>query len=567
MPRKPSNIVYSADEKPPIGTVIALGLQHATLALLFLVYPLVAAEEAGLSFDDTQVLLTSCIIFMGIATIVECRPRPGAGMLLIQMPNTPHLPLAVQSLTAGGPALYAAMSLVAALTQLSLTRFMKALRAVFPPEICGVAVTMLGVALAPAALRRVFGLAHEGGAALDPNYPLVSFVTVFIIITLAIFSRGLLRLFAVAIGAAAGWVLAAVVGIAPAPADTFGQLAYIDLPRIGFPGLAWSWALLPAAILTGIISAVDMISTVVSMQRMDDADWRRADMEQAGRAIRANTVADMGAALTGGFASASSSAAIGVAFATGATAWRIGIAAGVVILLAAFSPRLIGALIIIPPPVIGAILVYASAFLIVAGMDLILSRRLSDRRIFTVGLSVLAGLAVALLPELVRATPAWMQPILESPLSVSTAVAVALNLFFRIGIRQEASVPVTADDNPFTLTTQFLETQGDIWGARRDVVAAAIPVVAEAAEMLVDTGVAEDGVEMVARFDENNFDVVLVYKGAALEIPTLRPSPEDLLGDAQTVARFVGYMLSKRADKLVLGRRGDRQTLSLRFEH
>ena len=160
-----------------------------------------------------------------------------------------------------------------------------------------------------------------------------------------------------------------------------------------------------------------------------------------------------------------------------------------------------------------------------------------------------------------------MQPILESPLSVSTAVAVALNLFFRIGIRQEASIAVTSESNPFTLTTGFLETQGDIWGARRDVVAAAIPVVAEAAEMLVDTGVAEDGVEMVARFDENNFDVVLIYKGAALEIPTLRPSPEDLLGDSQTVARFVGYMLSKRADKLMLGRRGDRQTLSLRFEH
>jgi len=567
MPRKPSNIVYAADEKPPVGTVIALGLQHATLALLFLVYPLVAAEDSGLSFDETQILLTSCVIFMGLATIVECRPRPGAGMLLIQMPNTPHLPLAMQSLAAGGPALYATMSLIAAVTQLSLTRFMSALRAVFPPEICGVAVTMLGVALAPAALRRVFGMTHEAGAPLDVNYPLVSFVTIFIIVALAVFSRGPLRLFAVAIGAAAGWALAAVVGIAPAPAESFEQLAYLDLPHVGWPGLAFSWALVPAAMLTGIISAVDMISTVVSMQRMDDADWRRADMEQAGRAIRANTVADMGAALSGGFASASSSAAIGVAFATGATAWRIGAAAGVVILLAAFSPRLIGALILIPPPVVGAILVYASAFLIVAGMDLILSRRLSDRRIFTVGLSVIAGLAVALLPELVLATPAWLHPILESPLSVSTAVAVALNLFFRIGIRQEASIPVTAEANPFTLTTEFLEKQGDIWGARRDVIAAAIPVVAEAAEMLIDTGVAEDGLDMVARFDENNFDVVLVYKGETLEIPTLRPSPDDLLGDSRMVARFVGYMLSKRADKLVLGKRGERQTLALRFEH
>lgn len=568
MPRKPQNILYAADEKPPLTTLLILGVQHATLSLLFIVYPLVAATEAGLSFESTQILITSCIIFMGVATLLECWPRTGSGLLLVQLPNMAHLPLAMQSYAAGGPAVYVTMSLIAAISQLSLTRFMNAMRTLFPPEICGVAVTMLGVALAEPSLRRMFGLGEEAGALADARYVLVSFTALTIIIVLAIFSRGLLRLFAVAIGAAAGWILAVYTGVAIAPAEpTFSSLPYIDLPSLGWPGLGFSWAIVPAAILTGVISAVDMLGTVVSMQRMDDADWRRADMNQAARAIRANTYSDMGAAVTGGFASASSSAAIGVAFATGNTAWRIGIVSGVVMLLAAFSPKLIASLTVIPAPVIGAILLYSAAFLIVAGMELILSRRLSDRRIFTVGLAVLAGLAVAVLPELVHQAPNWAQPILESPLSVSTAVAVLLNLVFQIGIRQTASVPVTAEENPFTASTEFLERQGDLWGARRDVIAAAIPVVAEAVETLIDTGVAENGLEMEARFDETNFDVVLLYKGEAIEIPTLRPSPEDLLGDAKAVARFVGYMLSKRADKLVMGMRGDRQALTLRFEH
>ncbi|QIB35613.1 solute carrier family 23 protein [Ancylobacter pratisalsi] len=568
MSRKPSNIVYAAADKVPLGTLISLGVQHASLALLFVVYPLVAATEAGLSFEDTQILITSCVIFMGLATILECWPRFGSGLLLVQIPNTSHLPLAVQSLAAGGPALYAVMSLIAALSQLSLTFFTGALRKLFPPEVCGVAVTMLGVALAEPALRRMFGLADQGGAAMDLRYPMVSFAALVVIVVLAIFSRGPLRLFAVAIGTGVGWGLAHYVGLTHGPTGrALADLPLIDLPQLGWPGLAFSWAMLPAAILTGVISAVDMISTVVSMQRMDDADWHRADMNQAARAIRPNTVADMGAAVTGGFASASSSAAIGVAFATGTTAWRVGVVSGVIVVLAAFSPRLIAALSVIPDPVVGAILVYSSAFLVVAGMELILSRRLSDRRIFTVGLAVMAGLAVAILPELVDATPDWAHPILGSPLSVSTGVAIALNLLFRIGIRQEASVPVTTDDNPFEATTTFLEHQGDIWGARRDVISSAIPVVAEAAEMLLDTGVAEDGVVLRARFDENDLDVTLLYRGAPIEIPTLRPSPEDLLGDAAAVARFVGYMLSKRADRLLLGRLGERQTLTLRFEH
>ena len=82
MPRKPSNILYSVNEKLPLGTLVILAIQHASLALLFLVYPLVAAAEAGMSFEDTQMLITSCIIFMALATLIECLPRAGAGLLL-----------------------------------------------------------------------------------------------------------------------------------------------------------------------------------------------------------------------------------------------------------------------------------------------------------------------------------------------------------------------------------------------------------------------------------------------------------------------------------------------------
>lgn len=568
MARKPSNILYGVNETPPISTMVILAIQHAALALLFVVYPLVAAAEAGLSFDQTQILITGCIIFMGLATILQCLPRYGAGILLVQLPNTVHMPLAVQCMALGGPAMYAGMSLVAACSQLVLTRFLGVLRVLFPPEVCGVAVTMLGVSLASPAIRRTFGMVQDGAVAVDPRYPLVSLTALAIIVLLAIFSRGSLKLFAVVIGAAVGWILAEVTGLTALDArPDFGALAIIDLPHIGWPGLAFSWAIVPAAVLTGIITSIDMIGSVVSMQRIDDADWRRVDMKAAEGAIRGNALGDVGAALSGGFASGSSSGSIGIAFATGVTAWRVGIGAGLLILLSAFSPRLIALLTVIPSPVIGAILLYSAAFLIVAGMDLILSRRLSDRRIFTVGFAVLAGLAVAILPELVESTPEWIRPILESPLSVSTAFAIVLNLFFRLGISQEAGVKVTTQDNAFEASTDFLERQGDLWGARRDVIASAIPLAAEAAEMLLDTGLAQDEVELRARFDEMNFDVSVLYKGEAIEIPTIRPSPEDLLGDTHAVARFVGYMLSKRADRLVLGKSGDRQMLTLRFEH
>ncbi len=68
------------------------------------------------------------------------------------------------------------------------------------------------------------------------------------------------------------------------------------------------------------------------------------------------------------------------------------------------------------------------------------------------------------------------------------------------------------------------------------MVAAAIPVAAQALEVVRDTGVAHGPVELRARFDETHLDVFVLYEGEVLEAPKNRPSPEALLGDAKEVA-------------------------------
>jgi NCS2 family nucleobase:cation symporter-2 len=52
MNQKPANIIYGLDDVPPFSALFFLVLQHAVLALVFIVYPLMlVAEVHGTQFD------------------------------------------------------------------------------------------------------------------------------------------------------------------------------------------------------------------------------------------------------------------------------------------------------------------------------------------------------------------------------------------------------------------------------------------------------------------------------------------------------------------------------------
>ncbi|WP_332117711.1 uracil-xanthine permease family protein [Azorhizobium caulinodans] len=565
--RRPPALVFGLEDKVPAGALIALSGQHAMLALTFLIYPLVAASQVGLSQPETNAVLTACTLCIGIATMLQCaRSRVGSGYLIVHVPSPGALPLAIQALTLGGVGLMAAMTLLVGVSQLFIARIVRPLRVLLPPEVCGVAVTTLGISLAEPALRRALGL-DRGSSVVDDNALIVSLVTVALIVGIAIFTPRRIKIFAVLIGASSGWALAAWLGIEqPGGAALLASAPLVALPSLHLPAFEIAPSLLPLAALSVMLNIVDVLSITVSLEKMNDAEWRRADMRAASRAVTTSGIGNVLNGLVSGFQSGLSSSAVGLAFATGATARIIGFVAGALIFATAFFPKAIVALTLIPAPVVGGILIYTTAYLLVAGMELILSRRLSERRVFLVGLSILAALSVALLP-IKGQFPGWIQPLVSTPMSVGAFCAIVLNLIFRIGISQESGFTAGLGTDPYPTMRDFLERQGDLWGARRDVIAAAIPVGAQALELLLENSIATGEVEVRARFDETHLDVFLLYDGAVLEPPKSRPSPEALLGDDAEVAAFCAYMIQKLSDHVTFGQSGGRARIALRFDH
>jgi NCS2 family nucleobase:cation symporter-2 len=88
--------------------------------------------------------------------------------------------------------------------------------------------------------------------------------------------------------------------------------------------------------------------------------------------------------------------------------------------------------------VIGALLLFSVIFNLVSGIQILASRMMDARKTFVVGVSVVLGLSVDLLPGAYQSVPGMFLPAFTSSLSVSTISALLLNLLFRIGIAQRA---------------------------------------------------------------------------------------------------------------------------------
>jgi xanthine permease XanP len=215
----------------------------------------------------------------------------------------------------------------------------------------------------------------------------------------------------------------------------------------------------------------------------------------------------------------------------------------------------------------GAILIYVACYMILAGIQVITSRMIDARRTFVVGIALIFGLSVDMVPGLYRDVPNQIQPLFSSSLAVSTIFVVVLNLLFRIGITRRQLLELTPGVDGSQKIFDFMETQGGLWGARRDVIMRATAALNEFVESAAGLGLAKGKVRTEVSFDEFNLDLEIRYDGALMEFPSRRPTEEALLDDETAVAGLAGYLIRQYADRIKTENENGRCRVQLHFDH
>lgn len=573
---KPRDMLYIAPEQPPWSTTATAALQHILVALMFVVYSIVAGQAIGLQGDPLRDFVAIGILIMAFGSILNgSTTRFSAGQLLMTIPDSVTLSVFILVATQVGTSAAAGGILVLGVLVMVLGRFLPRLRVIFPAEVAGVVLVLLALTLVPVGVERAFGLTTDVADGVDPRAILIAGGTLAVMIAISVWSPPRVRVLALFFGAGTGILLAIVLqtldqghwaGIAAQPVFALPGAHY----RPALP--TWELAAILPYVVIALAVSVDTLGLGVTIDRLNDAGWRRPDLSMIGRLLNAVGLCNLLNGVTGTLGSSTASANVGLIHVTGVAARRVAVLAGVLMIPVALLPQLTTFMIQMPQPIVGAILIYTAAFLLVSGTELILSRLLDARRRATVGLSLVAGTAVLMVPEIALGVPPTLAIMLGSGLMVGTLSAILLNLVFRIGVAHHAEV-LLDDPRPQRQASRFLEDQGARWGARREVILRAGIAVGEALEALHRAGVITGPSRLRVRFDDYWLNLQLVYPGAAMRLTTapadlnamLAADDEQALDDA--IAAVSDRLIRTLADRVESSESPGQGELRLQFEH
>jgi NCS2 family nucleobase:cation symporter-2 len=567
--KKPANLIYGVDDKPPLTASALLGLQHVFVMTAGWVMVVVIVTSIGGTREEVANVLRMSMIASGIATILQSLPNSpvGSGYFCPISSGPAYVSASILAGKIGGLRAVFAMTVLSGLFEGVLARLVPRLRPLFPPEVSGLVVTIVGIELVALGCPRFLGF-QEGGSGPQGIVTAVATLTLAAMIGPTVWSKGKLKLYPVLVGLIVGYLLAYFFGVFQTERlQEMLAAPMISLPRKAYTGWAFDFALLPAFLIASLASTLKSVGDLTLCQKINDADWKRTDMQSVGGGILAGAIGTGLSGLLGGIGQSTFSSNVGLSLATGATSRSIAIPCGILMILLAFLPKLAAFFAVMPDPVMGAILVYVACYMILAGIQVITSRMLDARRIFVVGIALIFGLSVDMVPGLYRDVPDLIQPLFSSSLSISTVLVVILNLLFRIGVTKRQVLELAPGVDGSQKIFEFMETQGGVWGARRDVIMRAMAALNEFLESAAGLGLVKGNALAEVSFDEFNLEMDIRYDGELMEFPSRRPTEDALLADDKAIVGLSGFLIRQYADRVRSEVVNGRCRVQLHFDH
>jgi xanthine permease XanP len=568
--RKPDNIVYGTEQVPPPGRLLALGVQQAVVASIFLISVVVIVRAAQLPVSDASNLISLTLIALSAATVLQIGRvgLVGSGLLVVPTAQSVYVPGCVIAARLGGLPMVAGVLLAAACLEVTLSRFIRTIRGVLPAELSGLIVLVTGLGVAQAGMDNVVGAMTSNGTDNWLRPLLLAIGTLSLMVAFSVWGRGQSRTLGAIIGLVGGYLAGVTFGLV----DPGLWQALADAPLLHVPSFVPAWPtfspqLLLPALLSGLAITLNSIGALTAAQRLNDADWRRQDLEGLARGLLADGLGTMLSAILGGAGVSASGSSVGLTATARATSRAIGYVAAAVFLVAAMLPKFAVLMIIAPRPVLGAALVFLSCSLLVSGVSIISSRLLDTRKTYCLGIAFAFAVATPALTRAGALLPVWMAPVVAAPLLASALVAIVLNPILRLGIRQQVVLEIPPAGLGHEELTSFVFRAGAAWGARREIIAQAQGPIADCLDTIADSQLADGPVRLTLGFNELQLDARISWRGAALPLSKTRPTKQEMLTDSDASARMAGYLITRLASRVTSRAVDGSADVHLMFDH
>ena len=429
---------YAVDESPSEALTLGLSLQMVSVILSGIILMPIIALNAANHPEGLEWAVFAALVVSGLATILQARPAGpiGAGYPLYMGTSGAFIGVTVAAVIAGGLPLLATLVVASSVVQFFFSARLSLFRWLITPTVGGTVIMLIAVNLFPIVTGLLAGVPEEMDAA-SANGPLVAFSAFAAIVLVSLYARGATRLWAPSIGIVVGTIVAAPTGMVNW--TPLLEAAWFGLPQSGWPGLDLSFdarffgLLLPFVLVT-LIGAIETYGHAIAIQRVSHRTPVPVDFKVAQRALNADGLGNALSGLAATLPNTSYSASISIADLTGVASRHVTLYGGVIMVLAAFVPKLPAVLHVVPEPVAGAYVFIFLVLLFRQGVRLVTAGGFDYEKGLIVCISFWIGIGFqngVIFPDHL---PAWSRGVLDNGMAAGGIVAIALTLL--ISLRQ-----------------------------------------------------------------------------------------------------------------------------------
>ncbi|KRD05276.1 xanthine permease [Mycobacterium sp. Root265] len=474
--------VHPVDEVLPLPKLAAYGFQHvvAFYAGAVLV-PILIANALGLSGEELVMLITADLFTCGVASIIQAVGFKNVGVRLPLLQGVTFAgvaPIIAIGLAHGGGTasllyVYGAVIVAGVFTFLIAPVFVRLLK-FFPPVVTGTLITIIGLCLVPiGALDAVTNPATHEPDPTNLRWVLYALGTIAVIVAIQRIFRGFMSTIAVLLGLIVGCAVAFALG--DMNFDRVGAASLFGFtPPFVFGMPKFDVVAIITMIIVMMIIAVESTGSTLATGEIVGKRVRPSDI---GNVLRADGVATTIGGIFNSFPYTAFSENVGLVRLTGVKSRWVVAAAGVIMIVLGFLPKVAAIVASIPNPVLGGAALVLFATVAVVGIQTLGKVDFTDHRNVII---VTTSLALALLgtsyPGISSALPAGLDILFGSGISTGAITAIVLNIvFFHIGKkgpRVAGGGSISLDEVNTMTKDRFAEVFGHVvqdvtWAAER----------------------------------------------------------------------------------------------------
>ena len=429
-----SALRYEATDTPSVPLSMGMGLQLTAITLAGLVFtPSIVVQMAGGSPGYLSWAIFSALVVSGLTTILQAVRwnRFGAGYVLMMGTSGAFIAVSISALKEGGPALLATLVIISSLFQFVLASKLAIFRRLITPTVAGLVIMLIAVTIVPIVFELLEANLPVGASPIAA--PTCALLTLGIILFVALWATGILRLWAPVLGVITGALASLAFGLYDT--QMVVDAAWIGVPSFSeWPGFSIQfgpsfWVLLLAFTFVTVVGAIETVGDAIAIQQVSWRKPRAVDFRCVQGAVSADGVGNLLSGLCGTVPNTTYSSSVSVTELTGVAARRVGVAAGSLLLAVAFLPKFAAILLAIPGPVVAAYLLVILAILFVVGMKMVVQSDLNYRKGIIAGTAFWLGAGFQNKQIFSDHMSPWIGAFLENGMTAGALVALLLTLF------------------------------------------------------------------------------------------------------------------------------------------